>query len=983
MRGIKNMKRFLICLFSFLFIGCSIAGGAVLLSNSSYSDNTGGGESSPDENDVEKNAPTNSDLWTDGHYADSFAGGDGSEDNPYLISTPEQLARLAYLVNSSLNNFEISYYKQTANLDMSMYWWDAIGKKANCFFYGCYDGNNCTITGLFTEEGENYQGLFGYILINNSDEQYIKNINLNNSEINGGEYVGGIVGYIHQENSTNSYDINISNCSVSADVYGFKYIGGIVGGISYNKDMTFGGSIIVSNCSSKGEIISASRGYNAGGIIGYVDTHYLSITQSYNLARIDGGSGIVSYADVISGGQISYCYNVGDILGIRRLGGIVGSYSTSNIAPRITCCFNLGNIEGNTIIGGIAGEINGDVVVKDCYNRGNVEGSGDRIGGICGYATWDTYITNCYNTGIITGSSNYGAIVGYLIGYAYNCFSAGSSLEICGDFVNNRVACVYIDENYQNCKNLEWFTTSSNWYFSYRWDFNNTWSINENINDGLPYLDAIVDIMVVSITYHPNGASGDGVVDNKTGSESYIIRNNMFTRVGYNFNGWNTEPDGNGISYAVGSNYSGLENLDLYAQWTRIIYTISYNKNASSATGTMANTTKYYGTNVTLRNNAFSRTGYTFAGWATSANGAVVYQNGATYTANASATLFAKWNAAVYKITLNKNGGSGGTSIVHVKYETGWYSNSGATSAISSVTIPSRSGYTFNGYYTATSGGTRIIDSAGKIVGSKTFTTSNCTIYAQWIARNPAYYDEEGGYWYVENGYMPQSKVTGSLKTTLNSQWGSLSNGSTYYMGAISSLASKIYNGNEYCKYNNEFYLVEPIRWRLTSSSSQKTGYGTTTDTLAVMAEIVYVGRYSTSEINAGSGYQTISVNNYMMKNQIDNTYLVSWTQSMPTFGTTSINGAVQNVTSRMFVSSVEEITSVAGSGKIKFSDLVKDYLKSTGNGMLYYTRDLGTNYNNIICLNENGDRTQRKPNLTANRLGVQFTIKVTEYACV
>ncbi len=59
------------------------------------------------------------------------------------------------------------------------------------------------------------------------------------------------------------------------------------------------------------------------------------------------------------------------------------------------------------------------------------------------------------------------------------------------------------------------------------------------------------------------------------------------------------------------------------------------------------------------------------------------------------------------------------------------------------------------------------------------------------------------------------------------------------------------------------------------------------------------------------------------------------------------------------------------------------DFLMRTGNDLLYYTRNLGTNYNNIICLNENGDRTQRKPNLTVNQLGVQFTIKVTEYACV
>ena len=86
------MKRFLICLFSFLFIGCSIAGGAVLLSNSSYSDEYRGGDSSNSENDVTKNAPTNDDLWTDsGNYATSFAGGDGqTEATAYQIATPEQ-----------------------------------------------------------------------------------------------------------------------------------------------------------------------------------------------------------------------------------------------------------------------------------------------------------------------------------------------------------------------------------------------------------------------------------------------------------------------------------------------------------------------------------------------------------------------------------------------------------------------------------------------------------------------------------------------------------------------------------------------------------------------------------------------------------------------------------------------------------------------------------------------------------------------------
>ena len=266
--------------------------------------------------------------------------------------------------------------------------------------------------------------------------------------------------------------------------------------------------------------------------------------------------------------------------------------------------------------------------------------------------------------------------------------------------------------------------------------------------------------------------------------------------------------------------------------------------------------------------------------------------------------------------------------------------------------------------------------------------TSDVTLYAQWTIRNPAYYDSTGGYWYIENGYMPQTKVTNSTtKTNLNNSWNSLPSGSTYEVGGIGTLQSKTYQGKEYCKYNNEYYLVEPIKWRLDYSSSQKSGYGTTTDTLAILDTIVYVNTFSTSAINAGSGYSSTAVNEFYnstdKQNQFSTTYLVSWTQSMNTFGTSSLYGNPTSVTSNIFVSSVEEIESVAGSGEVKFSDLVTDFLYANGNDLLYYTRDLGSNYNNIVCLNKIGSQTQRMPNLTANRLGVQFTIKVTEYACV
>ena len=65
----------------------------------------GGRDSSNSENDVIKNAPTNDDLWTDsGNYADSFAGGTGTEEDPYQIAAAEQLAYLAYLINDSTTN---------------------------------------------------------------------------------------------------------------------------------------------------------------------------------------------------------------------------------------------------------------------------------------------------------------------------------------------------------------------------------------------------------------------------------------------------------------------------------------------------------------------------------------------------------------------------------------------------------------------------------------------------------------------------------------------------------------------------------------------------------------------------------------------------------------------------------------------------------------------------------------------------------------
>ena len=133
------------------------------------------GDGSQETPDIPTSPDDTSQIWTDeGNYATSFAGGDGSENNPWQIATPAQLARMAYLVNNSDTNadYRSDYYVQTANLDMSAYYWDSIGTSSSIYFSGHYDGGNYTIFGLcIANDGQtstSNRGLFGYIGYSNN-----------------------------------------------------------------------------------------------------------------------------------------------------------------------------------------------------------------------------------------------------------------------------------------------------------------------------------------------------------------------------------------------------------------------------------------------------------------------------------------------------------------------------------------------------------------------------------------------------------------------------------------------------------------------------------------------------------------------------------------------------------------------------------------------------------------------------------------------
>ena len=136
-----------------------------------------------------------------------------------------------------------------------------------------------------------------------------------------------------------------------------------------------------------------------------------------------------------------------------------------------------------------------------------------------------------------------------------------------------------------------------------------------------------------------------------------------------------------------------------------------------------------------------TRTGYVFDGYYDAVSGGNKYYNAdgssaRTYKNGDATTLFAHWSEAKYTVTFNKNGGTGGTNSVTA-------TKGSAMPTISS--LPTRAGYTFAGYYSATSGGTKYYNANG--TSAKNWDKdANTTLYAQWTANEyTVTYNANGG----------------------------------------------------------------------------------------------------------------------------------------------------------------------------------------------------------------------------------------------
>lgn len=150
-----------------------------------------------------------------------------------------------------------------------------------------------------------------------------------------------------------------------------------------------------------------------------------------------------------------------------------------------------------------------------------------------------------------------------------------------------------------------------------------------------------------TVSYNANGGSGAPSSQTKWYGKTLTLSSTKPTRTGYTFQGWATSASGS-VAYASGASYTANAAVTLYAVWKANTYTVKFD--ANGGTGAPANQTKTYGVALTLSSTKPTRANYNFLGWGTSASATTVsYAAGASYTANAGATLYAVWGLAYIK----------------------------------------------------------------------------------------------------------------------------------------------------------------------------------------------------------------------------------------------------------------------------------------------------------------------------------------------
>ena len=297
---------------------------------------------------------------------------------------------------------------------------------------------------------------------------------------------------------------------------------------------------------------------------------------------------------------------------------------------------------------------------------------------------------------------------------------------------------------------------------------NRTWKASVGVGVGSGKGTAKVEIYtkILGIESSEKNTTTTGSLKSISSSQSVYLSSSLINRcakysvsgiaTGYHFDGWYSSSACSGSAASTSNSWQAnsytTNNWDVtyYAKFIPNTYTIKFNNNGGS--GSMGDLAMTYDVAKNLTSNSFTRTGYTFSGWNTKADGTgTSYSNGAsvknlTSTDGATITLHAKWTANTYTVKFNGNGNSGGStanqSFTYDKAQnlrangftrayTVTFDANGGTCATPSQTAT----YTFTGWAESATGAKKYNNSQN--VNNLTATNgATVNLYAVWEGEN-------------------------------------------------------------------------------------------------------------------------------------------------------------------------------------------------------------------------------------------------------
>ena len=339
------------------------------------------------------------------------------------------------------------------------------------------------------------------------------------------------------------------------------------------------------------------------------------------------------------------------------------------------------------------------------------------------------------------------------------------------------------------------------------------------------------------------------------------------TRKGYTFGGYYRGMKGTGVQYYTAEGQSArvwnvASNATLYAKWTANSYEVTLDM--QGGTGEVASATATYG-KVMPAIKVPKRTGYAFGGYFSKKKGAgtqyytAAGKSARTWNAATNATLYALWTANSYKVTLKRQGGKGGAASARATYG----------EAMPEIEVPTRTGYTFGGYYSATNGGGTCYYTDEGTSARKWNKAAATTLYAKWTVNSyTVTLDPQGG----EGGTEETTATYGSAlpEITVPTQTGCTFGG---YYSATNGGGRKYYtpegkgarawnvasNATLYARWKVNTYVVTLDRQGGTGgAASAKATYGSALPAITVPTRQGYTfDGYYTAADGGGTRYYT------------------------------------------------------------------------------------------------------------------------------